>query len=455
MIPRLVIAGAASGVGKTTITAGVVAALRSRGLRVQPFKCGPDYIDPSYHAVAAGVPCRNLDTWMISKEALLDLFARATRSADIAIVEGVMGFYDGRNGLEEAGSTAEIAKTLDAPVILILNVDKTARSAGAMALGYKEFDRNVRLAGVILNRTGSQNHLRWTKEAVEAATGIPVVGYLPKNADLHLPERHLGLVPTSEGGEMIQRIGSIRQQVEATVDVDKLITICRAAPVLEWPNSAGLFLLHDEGSRIRLAVARDEAFSFYYEDNLDILRAWGAEIVFVSPVHDSQLGDVDGLYVGGGFPEVYAAQLSENRSFIHSIRMLAEAGLPIYAECGGLMYLSEGIVDFEGSRYPMVGLVPGWSQMQSKRVRMGYVSVEALADSILANKGQELRGHEFHWSKLQSFDGKAAYRVVGGDRVDGFAERNILASYVHLHFGTDVSLARRLIAACEAWRSKR
>ena len=452
-IPRLVIAGTTSGVGKTTITVGLIAALRAKGLRGQPFKCGPDYIDPTYHTLAAERPCRNLDSWMVPASAMVDLFNRASQNVDLAIIEGVMGLYDGRTGADETGSTAEIAKLLDAPVILIINVAATARSAGAMALGYKVFDREINLAGIILNGVGSASHLRWARESIEEATDVPVIGYLPKNNGIHLPERHLGLVPSPENTESVVRIDNIRRQIEDTIDVDAIIGIARGAkPVLAIVDS-GLFPKEEQSPRIRLAVAEDEAFSFYYQDNLDLLRSWGASIVPVSPLRDHELPEVHGFYVGGGFPEMYADRLSANHSFRRSILRAAKEGMPIYGECGGLMYLSEGIIDFEGRKQAMVGIVPGWSVMQSKRARMGYIAVEALSDSILAKKGQVLRGHEFHWSQRDESECWAAYRVADGERTEGFVKGNVLASYVHLHFGGDVFLAQRFVESCEAWKS--
>lgn len=464
-VPRLVVAGVTSGVGKTTITVGLGAALRARGFSVQPFKCGPDYIDPTYHTLGAGSPCRNLDSWMISADSMIELFQRACETADIAIVEGVMGLYDGRTGEDEAGSTAEIAKLLKAPVILIINVAATARSAGAVALGYKLFDEDVQLAGVVLNGVGSETHFRWARESVEKATGLPVLGYLPKNNEIHLPERHLGLVPSPENAEATRRITSIHEQIERTLDVDGLVEIARSARPIGFTPSSKLFPTKDMAPRVRIGIAQDEAFSFYYQDNLDLLSSWGAVIVPVSPLRDSELPEIDGFYVGGGFPEMYAAQLSANRSFRESVIRAARAGMPIYGECGGLMYLSEGIIDFEGNKQAMVGVVPGWAMMQSKRARMGYITVEALADSVLTSKGQVLRGHEFHWSQRDESANSAAYRVIDGgtrrasdtayhgERNEGFVEGNILASYVHLHFGGDASLARRFVESCESWRN--
>jgi cobyrinic acid a,c-diamide synthase len=455
-IPRLVIAGTSSGVGKTTITAGLIAALSKRGLRVQPFKCGPDYIDPSYHSLAAGLPCRNLDSWMLSQESLIELFTHATREANIAVVEGVMGLYDGRNGIESAGSTAEIARWLRAPVILVMNVAKMSGSAAAIALGYRQLDPELNLAGVILNNVGSSSHLRWVTEAVEKKAGVSVLGYLPKKAEMCLPERHLGLVPTAESGELSQYMERLRKEVESTVDVATILRLAGMTEPLPQVTEGKLFPLRAEPVQASIAVAQDEAFSFYYQDNLDLLTAWGAELRFVSPLHDSSLpSDTRGVYVGGGFPEMYADELEANSRFRRVLVEAAEAGMPIYAECGGLMYISQGIIDFEGSKHAMVGLVPGWAVMQKKRTRIGYAVAETLQNSILAPKGERLCGHLFHWSKLPVLSERAAYRIIEPEeQLEGFIlgpESNILASYLHLHFGSKSSLAKRFVESCTQW----
>lgn len=458
-IPRLVIGGTNSGVGKTTITAGLIAALRERGLRVQPFKCGPDYIDPGYHSLAAGLPCRNLDSWLLSKESLIELFTHAVREANIAVVEGVMGLYDGRNGLEGAGSTAEIARWLRAPVILVMDVAKMSGSAAAIALGYRQLDPEVNLAGVILNNVGSPSHLRWVTKAVEKKAGVPVFGYLPKKDEMRLPERHLGLVPTAESGELSEYMEGIREQVESTVDVATILRLAGMTEPLPQVTEGKLFPPKAEPVQASIAVAQDEAFSFYYQDNLDLLAAWGAELRFVSPLHDSRLPvDTQGVYIGGGFPEMYATELEANSGFKRALVEAAEAGMPIYAECGGLMYISQGIIDFEGNKHAMVGLVPGWAEMQKKRVRMGYAVAETLQNSILARRGERLRGHLFHWSKLPGLTENAAYRILEPEeQLEGFIigpESNVLGSYLHLHFGSKSSLAKRFVESCARWANR-
>ena len=458
-ILRLVIGGTSSGVGKTTITTGLIAALRKRGLRVQPFKCGPDYIDTGYLSLAAGLPCRNLDSWMLSQQSLIELFIHAAREAGIAIVEGVMGLYDGQNGLESAGSTAEVARWLRAPVILVIDVAKMSGSAAAVALGYRQLDPEVNLCGVILNNVGSPNHLRWVTEAIESKAGVPVLGYLPCKTEIRLPERHLGLVPTVESGELTEYVERVREQVESLVDVTTILRLADVTEPLPQVTEGKLFPQKKKLVSVNIAVAQDEAFSFYYQDNLDLLAAWGAKIRFVSPLRDSGLPvDTQGVYIGGGFPEIYASELEANTGFKRALIEAAKAGMPIYAECGGLMYISQGIIDFEGNKHAMVGLVPGWAVMQKQLARMGYAVAEALQDSILAQRGERLRGHLFHWSKLPEPTERAAYRILEPEeQLEGFVlgpESNILGSYLHLHFGSEPSLVRRLVESCARWANR-
>lgn len=455
-ISRLVIGGTSSGVGKTTIAAGLIAALRERGLRVQPFKCGPDYIDPSYLTLAAGLPCRNLDSWILPRESLIELFGHAVAKVDIAIVEGVMGLYDGRNGLESAGSTAEVARWLHAPVVLVMDVARLSGSAAAIALGYRQLDPEVNLAGIILNNVGSLSHLQWVTEAVEKRAGVPVLGHLYKSAELSFPERHLGLVPALEGEVHAEHMEKIRKEIQSTVDVAAILDIANAAMPMPPVKESKLFCQRKGLAQVNIAVARDKAFSFYYEDNLDLIASWGAKIGFVSPLCDGCLpSDANGFYIGGGFPEMYAAELEANTGFRRAVAEAAEAGMPIYAECGGLMYISQGIVDFDGNKHTMVGLIPGWAEMQKQRARMGYAVAEVVQNSILAHRGDTLRGHLFHWSRLTEPVEQAAYRILEpGEQLEGFIvgpESNVLGSYLHLHFGSEPMLAKRFVESCARW----
>lgn len=449
-IPRVVIGGTTSGVGKTTITLGLMAALSRRGLTVQPYKVGPDYIDGSYHTKAAGRPSRNLDGWMLGEATVLELFGRSSEDANIAVVEGVMGLFDGVSGLDEAGSTAQMAKLLRAPVLLVVDVSRTARSAAAMALGYAGLDPGVRLAGIILNRVGSARHRDWTKEAIEGLTPLPVLGALPQVPELELPERHLGLIPTAERPTLDTLLETLIASVEAHLDLDRITALARLAPPLPLPSGSLCDMKAPTGAT-RIAIAKDEAFSFYYADSLDLLAAAGADLVSFSPIHDRALPEgAQGLYVGGGFPELFADRLTANEALRREILEAAYDGMPIYAECGGLMYLTEGIVDFDGHAYPMVGAIPGWAVMERGRLCIGYVEVEPLHENILARPGMRLRGHEFHCAQWEGSEPAAtAYRILTqGGRPEGYRRGNLLATFVHLHLATDPSLASRFVASC-------
>lgn len=472
----LVIAAPSSGSGKTTITTGLLRALRRRGLTVQPFKAGPDYIDPSYHARAAGRPGRNLDTWMVPPESLRELYDRASGGGTINLIEGVMGLFDGRGGGEE-GSTAHLAKLLGLPVVVVIDVGRTSRTAGAIALGCQRFDPALNVVGFILNRVASENHRRWASEAITTATSLPVLGWLPRRADLALPERHLGLIPTAEepvGDDFFERLAD---QIEQSLDLDRLLAVAQprhvrhgnaqerrepaeprsdAADCCPSGPAPSLFPTRSQPVGATIGLAVDEAFSFYYEDNLDVLRAWGARLVPFSPLRDSTLPvGIDALYIGGGFPELYARDLAANGTMVTAIRTAATRGLPIYAECGGLMYLSEGITDFDGQRHLMVGLVPAWSAMVGKRLTLGYRELKARVDTPLLRRGEIARGHEFHWSILEKSlpADTTAYDVVAAPVPgEGYARGNLLASYCHLHFASNPTLAPNFIATAAAWR---
>lgn len=476
MTARLIIAGTYSGVGKTTLTAGLIAALRRRGLAVQPFKVGPDYIDPSYHSLAAGRPCRNLDTWMVPLDHVRALFAHASRGADLAVVEGVMGLYDGFGYQDESGSTAQVAKLLGSPVVLVLNASRMARSAAAVALGYRKFDPALPLAGFIINHVGGEKHGGGVATAIEEATGLPALGWLPRDPALEIPERHLGLVPTAERGPApaqgtspIQDTGW-RDFIEAAADrvarhlnLDRLLAIAADAQPLPPPDLSAILGSNRPSAaghrRLRadrtvIAVARDEAFSFTYQDNLDLLRAAGADLAFFSPLHDVDLPPRAACVVlSGGFPEIYATQLAANAGMREALRRAHRRGTPIYAECGGLMYLTETISDLEGREHPMVGLLPGRSRMGT-RLTLGYRLAQAAEDSWLLAAGETVRGHEFHYSAWEDRppDLPPAYYLLppdgqGEPRPEGVHLGNLWASYVHLHLWSKPELAGRFAAA--------
>ncbi len=451
--PRRIMIGAThSGAGKTTVSLGLMMALRRRGHCVQGFKAGPDYIDPSHHEFVTGRPARNLDTWMMPENAVRELLARNSEGSDVALIEGVMGLYDGVSGTAEHGSSAHLAKVLRCPVILVINAASMARSAAAVVLGFKELDPDVRLAGVIANNIAGDGHLRMVRDAIEKETGLPLFGYLRRNSELAIPERHLGLVPKAEGGQQLEFYEHLASEIEKTVDVLRILAAGEGGPTPEFHPQ--VFVGAPKPVRGRVAVARDEAFSFYYQDNLDLLSHEGAEVVSFSPLHSATLPpDIGLVYIGGGFPELYSNRLSTNASMIESLRAHAANHKPIYAECGGLMYLSQSIETLEGRRDPMVGLLPVRVRMTRSRVALGYVTVTASRETFLCKAGNQFRGHEFHYSCLEDVSrAEFAFRLSKaspfGEKDDGIVADQTLACYAHAHFGSCPALAARLVAAC-------
>jgi cobyrinic acid a,c-diamide synthase len=446
MTPRILIAGTHSSVGKTTVALGLLAALRRRGLRPAPFKAGPDYIDPTLHSQAAGRPSRNLDVWLLDEPALQGVLWRGMREADVAVIEGVMGLFDGI-GPGQDGSTAALARTLECPVLLVLDVAAMSGTAAAIVLGCQQMQPGVQLAGVVLNRVGSDGHLRSTAEAIHGTTGLPVLGSLPADPELSILERHLGLIPTNESSLSSDGLDRLADLVARRFDLDAVLRIASSAPLLPDDGGTGLGALP---SVARIAVAQDRAFGFYYQDTFDVLRESGAEIVRFSPLDDSSLpAGIDGLYLGGGFPELYAADLAANTAMRAAILEHARQDRPIYAECGGLMALGKALTTFEGETLPMFDVLPVVSRMQRQTLTIGYREVEAVRPSPLMQPGTRVRGHEFHWSLADPPpESMAAYRVVGDDRLEGFSIGSTLASYVHLNLAGAPMLARNFVATC-------
>lgn len=451
-IPRVIIAGTSSGVGKTTIVTGLLAALKSQGLAPQSYKVGPDYIDPGYHTLASGQPAHNLDTWLVPEEKLAGIFARTAAGKDIAIIEGVMGLYDG--GRQGVSSTAAIAKLLNAPVILVVDARSMGESAAAMVLGYKLYDPDVRLAGVIVNRIGSETHRDMVVQAIEKL-GVPVIGVIRRNQELTMPERHLGLTPVTES-EALATVAAMGRQVAAEVSLEQLQAIARTAPFLHIAATATPPAGQEQ---IKIGVAQDEVFSFYYPESLQVLSEAGAELISFSPLHDDRLPAMDGMILGGGFPEMFVEQLERNTAMRQDIFRASSNGMPVYAECGGLMYLSETITNFDGRTYAMAGVVPAACSMQQKLETVGYVEATALSDTILAACGEKLRGHEFHFSTMtptrpEGFPWAFQFTKIRSGAVypGGFVWNNVLASYLHLHFAGNVKAAGRFVAKCRDYK---
>jgi cobyrinic acid a,c-diamide synthase len=455
-IPRIVIGAAASSVGKTTVAAGVIAALRRQGLVVQPFKCGPDYIDPSYHERAAGRPCRNLDAWMLDDAQLLEGFSRACRDADIAVIEGVMGLFDGSNWHDERASTAQIAKLLRAPVLLVVDIAGAARSAAAVVLGCQHFDPDLTLRGVFLNFAGSEGHANGCAEAITTITGVPVLGWLPRDSKLQIPERHLGLVPGGEQHDSSSLIAGIADAVTQRFDLAAVTEIARTAGEMPGTSGPAPVALHQPGVRRPvIAVARDEAFCFYYPENLELLIEAGAAIEFFSPLRGERPGPhIAGVYLGGGYPELHASELASNTGLWHALQDLRLRDAPIYAECGGFMVLTQRLIDCEGRGWPMAGLIPGAARMTDKLAALGYRHATALRPNLLSDGGDVLRGHEFRYSTWDCDDpsaGADSAWQVRGTRAEapvdsgGFVSGNLLASYLHIHFGQCTGIASRFV----------
>lgn len=462
MIP-LAIGGVASGVGKTTVAIGLMGAFRRQGIRVAPFKTGPDYIDPGYHLAATGVPSRNLDTWLTSAQVVQEIYARGSAEAEVAVIEGAMGLFDGRAGAGDQCSTAEIARLTGAAVVLVVDCARQARSLAPVLTGFAAFDRRVNLAGAILNNVGSPAHTRILKDAAREA-GVPLLGVLPRRRDISLDSRHLGLVQADEpvaaavrqkGEPAAEVIERIIDHVEGNVDLEAMLGLSRGATAVVEPRPTAAVApaapVLPGQSRIRLAVARDEAFSFYYLDSLEALEAAGAELIYFSPLHDPELPACDGLYIGGGYPEMFAAGLEANGSMRVSVAAAVGDGLPVYAECGGLVYLCREL-EVDGRRRTMVGALPLTARMTGSRQALGYVEAEARTDNLMFASGERVRGHEFHWSTIDWQEENLAYDCFSsrepGGRADGFSAGNLLASYVHINFAGNPRAAERLIGAC-------
>jgi cobyrinic acid a,c-diamide synthase len=432
---RIVIAGVTSGVGKTSVALGIMYGLKKRGLRVQPFKVGPDFIDPSYHSLITNRKSRNLDVWMMGKKGVIECFASACQDTDVAVIEGVMGLYDGLSGKSDYASTAHVAKILDAPIVLVADASKGARSIAAIILGFLHFDRKVQIKALILNKVAGERHAKYITDALAGAVKVPVIGILSRNSQIHMQERHLGLVPALElRAAKGQTISRTARYIAQSIDLDRVLSACSSTPLPEAHYTP------ERPAKVRIAVALDESFNFYYADNLVALKRSGAKLVFFSPVKDEKLPyGVHGLMLGGGFPEVLADKLEKNRSMVSSIRRAVNEGMPVYAECGGLMYLTRSISGYRGERKArkMAGIVDADTVMTGRLI-LNYTEA-GCTGSIFGTT--LLRGHEFHYSSIENIaeDSRFAYSMKKGkgitDNRDGFIiDDNSLAAYMHVHF---------------------
>ncbi|MCD6292541.1 MAG: cobyrinate a,c-diamide synthase [Deltaproteobacteria bacterium] len=448
------VAGTHSGAGKTTLTLGLLAAFKKRGYEVQPFKCGPDYLDPGHHQAASDTISRNLDTWMMGKKAVAESFSRALVGREIAIVEGVMGLFDGASATSLSGSTAEVALLLKLPVILVVDARSMARSIAALVKGFVDFEAELEIVGVVANNIGSERHREILDQALETADLPPLIGALPRGVVPSLEERHLGLVTADQerDAEIYQRLGEV---VEEYLDLDLLVhECCLTRPQLP-PESKPRELFVASVSRsklkydkVKLGIAKDQAFHFYYADNLDFLRRAGIELIDFSPLSDTLLPpDINGLYLGGGYPELFAQELSANSKMRLAIADFAESGGAIYAECGGLMYLSQKLIDQENKEWQMSGVLPLTTKMEKRRHRLGYAEVECAQDGLFGKSGTAWRGHEFHWSSPDiepSFPyAPLRYRRPGETawQAAGYSQERVLGTYIHAHFGGNSEIA--------------
>lgn len=449
-IPRIVLAGATSGVGKTSITTAIIHGLKEKGYSVQPFKVGPDFIDPSYLSSVSGNIARNLDVWMMGKNGVLRNFVKNS-NRDVSVIEGVMGYYDGFSGRSSFASTYDVANITKSSVILVLDASKTARSIAATALGFKNFEKNSRICGIILNKIGSKKHETLCRDALKKV-GLPILGVIPRNNDLSLESRHLGLIPVREKNSLDGKIKSIAKLLSGFIDIEKLIKLAKSVPSLPPVHGTKYGKI-----QTRIAVAMDESFNFYYQDNLDLLKSLGAEIIFFSPVSDKKIPPCDGIYIGGGFPEVKADLLQKNDTMKKLIKKHAQDGMPVYAECGGLMYLTKSI-RYKSGKFKMVGLFDAVTVME-KKLKLNYTRGTIRPRSPFSLQSKTIKGHEFHYSELDllSKDSKFAYDMSIGigikDKKDGLTVYNTLASYMHVHFDGS-PIAADFVKSCIAYSKK-
>jgi len=461
IIKGFVIGATGSGTGKTTISLAILAYLADQGYKVAPFKVGPDFIDPGHHTKIARKTSVNLDSWMLSKGYNTRIFNENIKDSDIAVVEGVMGLFDGIDGLSEAGSTAQMAKWLDLPVVLIVSAKGTARSAAAIVQGFENFDKDLKIAGVIFTKTGSLRHYDYLKTAVEQNCRTKCLGFMPRNDSVVMPERHLGLVTADELDIGKNVLSTLISMVKDHIDMEGLINCLDSFELLKNTGPAISGFSGEQGPTI--AVARDKAFCFYYQDNLDILKKFGARIVEFSPLNDDKLpANIDGIYFGGGYPEVFARQLSKKTNLLQEIKEKSISGMPIYGECGGFMFLCGKLSNMdETQEYPMSGCFNLNIQM-SKRLRsLGYREITLKQDTIIGKKGDVLKGHEFHYSSLENDDRSisSVYHVTSRAGQDislkGYQVSNTLGSYLHIHFGSNERCAKQFVDTCKGFKDKR
>lgn len=489
-IKSITIAGTNSGCGKTTISTGIMAALVDMGFKVQPFKVGPDYIDPMFHTFITGNPSRNLDTWILDEKTVREIYTKNSWKADISIVEGVMGFYDGFGGTSILGSTAHVSKVINSPVVLVVNGEGASLSIVPLIKGFMDFCKEVDIRGVIINGVNSEGHYQLLKNSIEKLLPIEVLGYMPFIKDCEIKSRHLGLIPQGEICDLKAKMNKLSTQVKKTIDIEKLLKISQESfqtvnvngsgneeqkvlnkevkNTIELSASISPSTMKREESKnwigVRIAVAKDNAFNFYYRDNLEFLESMGVELAYFSPLKDKELPEeIHGLYIGGGYPEVFGKELSNNRAIRENIKSVIKNGLPTYAECGGLMYLGESIYDRELNCFEMVGVIPLSTKMTDRLRRFGYVDIEVTDSNVVSKKGDKIRAHEFHYSHVEmTKEVPTCFRVLKS-RPDmpikewncGYKVYNLIAGYPHIHFLSNKSFAMEFVKNCEDYKMER
>ena len=449
---RVILAGSSSAVGKTTISTGIMKAL-SEKYNVQPFKVGPDYIDPSYHTLATDNPSRNLDSFFMTPSQIRDSYQKAMVDKDIAIIEGVRGLYEGIDSINDIGSTASVAKALNAPVILIINAKSLVKSAAAIVLGFKHLDPKVNIAGVILNKVKNKAHYLKTKKSIEKLAKTEVIGGILRDDKISVEERHLGLVPAREKENSLKYINIWSEVIKNSIDLDRFIELAKDTPKIKSDTTA-IWTIKNR-KKVKIAIAYDEVFNFYYTENIEALKANNAKIIYFSPLKDSNIPDCDALYIGGGYPELYSEKLSKNNKMLKSVYNFHNDSRPILAECGGLMYLTKSI-----NNYPQVNIFPYTSNLTSKVQALKYTICEVAEDNIISKKGDTFHGHEFHYSKvnIDTLKNKMAFKITRGkgsyNNMDGFIEKNTLASYVHTHVAAMPDFAANLTITAGEYNEK-
>jgi cobyrinic acid a,c-diamide synthase len=453
-LPRLLIAGASSESGKTSLFLGLLAALKGRGIDVRAFKAGPDFLDPKLHAAALGKPSRNLDLRLMGRKGVLSCLERSGAGGELALIEGVMGYYDG-----EPRSSADLARLVGAPAVLVIDARASAESAAAVALGFARYRRSSGIVGFVANFIASERHYELVRSAVEKRTGLPMLGYLPADEGLALPSRHLGLVGPEESPGFGEALAALREAASARIDLDLLLELARGAgelPEIAQRATKPVSSMTGAGG-VKIAVARDEAFSFYYEDNFDALRELGAELAFFSPLRDESLPEGScALYLGGGYPELHLREIEANGAMRSSIRGARDKGMPIYAECGGYLYLLEAMTDAEGKAHPCIGIAPGTSRRSGRLAGLGYREGRTKGPSLFGRAGTRLHGHVFHYYRVEGADEKRSALELArpGETeaiAEGYAEGNVFASFLHMHFAGNPSAAEAFVAAARRY----